>query len=84
LSLVIVDSTWRPFVPLKKFHTDYLLLSHHPKLSIMQLKDMFVFKMIIFDASNPLWQIQQWKNDCSALTLRCFSVPDQGAYLINF
>ena len=82
--LVIVDSTWRPFVPLKKFHTDFLLLSHHPKLSIMQLKDMFVFKMIIFDASNPLWQIQQWKNDCSALTLRCFSVPEQGAYLINF
>ncbi|HEY1163711.1 MAG TPA: ComEC/Rec2 family competence protein [Chitinophaga sp.] len=82
--LVIVDSTWRPFIPLKKFHTDYLLLSHHPKLTIMQLKDMFVFKMIIFDASNPLWQIQQWKNDCSALTLRCFSVPDQGAYLINF
>jgi competence protein ComEC len=82
--LVIIDSTWRPFIPLKKFHTDYLLLSHHPKLSIMQLKDMFVFKMIIFDASNPLWQIQQWKNDCSALTLRCFSVPDQGAYLINF
>lgn len=82
--LVIVDSTWRPFIPLKKFRTDYLLLSHHPKLSIMQLKDMFVFKMIIFDASNPLWQIQQWKNDCSALTLRCFSVPDQGAYLINF
>jgi competence protein ComEC len=82
--LVIVDSSWRPFSPLKKFHTDYLLLSHHPKLSIMQLKDMFVFKMIIFDASNPLWQIQQWKNDCSALTLRCFSVPDQGAYLINF
>ncbi|HEY0610499.1 MAG TPA: ComEC/Rec2 family competence protein [Chitinophaga sp.] len=82
--LVIVDSSWRPFIPLKKFHTDYLLLSHHPKLSIMQLKDMFVFKMIIFDASNPLWQIQQWKNDCSALTLRCFSVPDQGAYLINF
>lgn len=82
--LVIVDSSWRPFVPLKKFHTDYLLLSHHPKLSITQLKDMFVFKMIIFDASNPLWQIQQWKNECSVLTLRSFSVPDQGAYLINF
>lgn len=82
--LVIVDSTWRAFVPGKKFYADYILLSHRPKLSITQLKDMFVFKMIIFDASNPLWQIQQWKNDCSALTLRCFSVPDQGAYLINF
>jgi competence protein ComEC len=82
--MVIVDSSWRYFVPGKKFRTDYILLSHHPKLNIMQLKDMFVFKMIIFDASNPFWQIQQWKNECSALTLRCFSVPDQGAYLINF
>ncbi len=82
--MVIVDSNWRYFVPAKKFHTDYILLSHHPKLNIMQLKDMFVFKMIIFDASNPFWQVQQWKSECSALTLRCFSVPDQGAYLINF
>lgn len=82
--MVIIDSTWRAVVPAKKFQTDYILFSHRPRLSITQLKDMFVFKMIIFDASNPLWQIQQWKSDCSALTLRCFSVPDQGAYLINF
>lgn len=82
--LVVVDSTWTACTPAKKFCTDYILLSHHPRLSIMQLRDMFDFKMIIFDASNPFWQIQQWKSECSALTLRCFSVPDQGAYLINF
>ncbi|GAA0532662.1 ComEC/Rec2 family competence protein [Chitinophaga japonensis] len=82
--LVVVDSTWRACAPVKKFCTDYILLSHHPRLSIMQLKDMFDFKMIIFDASNPFWQVQQWKSECSVLTLRCFSVPDQGAYLINF
>jgi competence protein ComEC len=82
--MVIVDSSWRPFVPAKKLRVDYVLLSHHPRLSISQLKNMFTCKMIIFDASNPLWQIQRWKSDCSALTLRCFSVPEQGAYLINF
>lgn len=82
--MVVVDSTWRPFNPAKKFSTDYILLSHHPCLTISQLKNMFTCKMIIFDASNPLWQIQRWKNDCSTLTLRCFSVPEQGAYLINF
>lgn len=82
--MMIVDSSWRPFVPAKKLRVDYILLSHHPRLSISQLKNMFTCKMIIFDASNPLWQIQRWKSDCSALTLRCFSVPEQGAYLINF
>ncbi|KAA2245192.1 ComEC family competence protein [Chitinophaga agrisoli] len=82
--LVVVDSSWHACRPVKKIQVDYILLSHRPKLAISQLKDMFTCKMIIFDASNPFWQIQRWKNDCSALTLRCFSVPDQGAYLINF
>ncbi len=82
--LVVIDNTWHARRPAKKIQVDYILLSHHPKLTISQLKDMFTCKMIIFDASSPFWQIQRWKNDCSALTLRCFSVPDQGAYLINF
>ena len=82
--LVIIDGTWRACRPVKKLRVDYILLSHRPRLTISQLKDMFTCKMIIFDASCPFWQIQRWKNDCSALTLRCFSVPEQGAYLINF
>ena len=28
--------------------------------------------------------IGKWKNDCYVLTLRFFSVPYQGAYVINF
>lgn len=82
--LVVIDSTWHSFIPRKKFRTDYILLSHDPEVGIKELKEMFACRLVIFDASNPPWKIRQWKNDCYELTLRCFSVPDQGAYLINF
>jgi competence protein ComEC len=82
--LVVIDRPL-PGKPVdKKFRTDYILLSHNPKVAIKQLSDFFEFDYLIFDASNSFWKIQQWKNDCYALTLRCFSVPDQGAYVINF
>jgi len=68
----------------KKFKTDYILLSHNPDVDIRQLQEFFEFEHLIFDGSNSHRKIQQWKNDCYALTLRCFSVPDQGAYVINF
>lgn len=82
--LVIINARLPVTVPRKKFRTDYILLSHNPDVDIKQLKRFFEFDHLIFDGSNSYRKIQQWKNDCYALTLRCFSVPDQGAYVINF
>lgn len=82
--LVIVDSALPRIIPQKKFRTDYLLLSHNPKVDIRQLEQMFDVGCYIFDASSRLRNIQQWKSDCYVLTLRFFSVPDQGAYVVNF
>jgi competence protein ComEC len=82
--LVIVDSVLPRVIPQKKFRTDYLLLSHNPQVDIRQLEQMFEVGCYIFDASSRLRNIQQWKSDCYMLTLRFFSVPDQGAYVVNF
>ncbi|SDG50549.1 ComEC/Rec2 family competence protein [Chitinophaga filiformis] len=82
--LVIVDSALPRIMPQKKFRTDYLLLSHNPQVDIRQLEQMFDVGCYIFDASSRLRNIQQWKSDCYMLTLRFFSVPDQGAYVVNF
>ena len=59
-----------------------------------QNKDFFKLKPYftsIYISSNPIREpfsgvlgIRQWKNECYVLTLRFFSVPDQGAYVINF
>ncbi|WP_186774148.1 ComEC/Rec2 family competence protein [Chitinophaga pinensis] len=82
--LVVVDSVLPEMHPEKKLRTDYLLLSHNPHVDIRQLEQIFDADCYIFDASNTLRNIQQWKSDCYVLTLRFFSVPDQGAYVVNF
>jgi competence protein ComEC len=35
------------------------------------------------DASNSLWKIAGWKKDCDELALPCFSVPEQGAFMLD-
>lgn len=82
--LIIVDSTLPRIHLQKKLRTDYLLLSHNPHVDIRQLEQMFDVGCYIFDASSKLRNIEQWKSDCYMLTLRFFSVPDQGAYVVNF
>jgi competence protein ComEC len=82
--LVIVDKALPRVHVQKKFRTDYLLLSHNPQVDIRQLEEMFDAGCYIFDASSTLRNIQRWKSDCYVLTLRFFSVPDQGAYVVNF
>ena len=82
--MVIVQGKLPAALPAKKFKTDYILLSHNPEVGISQLLQMFDTGLIIFDASSPPYKIKQWKNDCEALTLRFFSVPEQGAFVVNF
>ena len=82
--LLVVDSALAGIPAGKKIRIDYLLLSHNAQVDIRQLNALFSIGLIIFDASNTGKCIQQWKSDCYALTLRFFSVPDQGAYVVNF
>ncbi|CAL1520912.1 ComEC/Rec2 family competence protein [Chitinophaga sp. MM2321] len=82
--LVIIDSALPAGSPGKKFFADYILITRNPRLNIRRLTDLYDCNTIIFAASNSPGRIRQWKSDCYALTLRCFSVPDQGAYVINF
>jgi len=85
--LLVIDSS-QGYVPVstdgKKLQTDYLLLSHNPQVDIKQLDSLYRIGLLIFDASNTSKNIRKWKSDCYALTLRFFSVPDQGAYVVNF
>jgi competence protein ComEC len=85
--LLVIDSS-QIYVPVsaegKKLQTDYLLLSHNPHVDIKQLDSLYGIGTLIFDASNTSKNIRKWKSDCYALTLRFFSVPDQGAYVVNF
>lgn len=67
----------------QKINVDYIIISKNPKLYIHQLAQVFNCSQYIFDSSNPLWKIAKWKKDCEELHLRCYSVPDQGAFVID-
>jgi competence protein ComEC len=66
-----------------KIAVDVIILCKNPKLKIAQLQNNFDFKEIVFDSSNPLWKIDQWKKDCDSLHLRFHSVPQQGAFVMD-
>ena len=64
----------------EKIPADVIILSKNPPVYISRLQEVFQFKQIVFDSSNPLWKIERWKKDCDSLHLRFHSVPEQGAF----
>ncbi|MFT3682525.1 MAG: ComEC/Rec2 family competence protein [Ferruginibacter sp.] len=67
----------------KKVNIDVIIISKNPKLYIAQLLTVFDCGQIVFDASNSLWKIEKWKQDCLQLNLRHHSIPEQGAFVLN-
>ncbi len=81
--LLILDGKLRGHPPPEKIKFDYILLSHKADVNISRLHEYFTYDLLIFDASVPPFRLREWKNACKELTLRCFSVPDEGAFIVN-
>jgi competence protein ComEC len=80
--LVIDKPVYASFTP-KKIKIDVIVISKNPGLYIKQLADVFDCDQYVFDASNPLWKINKWKKDCENLHLRHYSIPEQGAFVMD-
>ncbi len=81
--IILLDKTVA-FVPLeKKIAVDILLISGNPTLKISTIAAAVIPSIIVFDASNSLWKIAAWKKDCERLFLRCHSVPEEGAFILD-
>jgi len=66
-----------------KINIDILVISKNPALTIAGITAAIKPSVIIFDSSNSLWKIAKWKKECLALALPCFSIPEQGAFVLN-
>lgn len=81
--IMVLDSACC-FVPLKhKINIDILVVTKNPRLNFHEVLCAIQPKIIVIDASNNLWKITKWKKECDALNLRCFSIKDQGAFVMN-
>ncbi|MGG9971064.1 ComEC/Rec2 family competence protein [Ferruginibacter sp. SUN002] len=81
--ILLIDKSISFEVPQEKINVDIIIISKSPKLYIPQLTNVFNCKQIIFDASNSLWKIEKWKKDCERLHLQNYSVPQQGAFILE-
>ncbi|RPE13789.1 ComEC family competence protein [Chitinophaga lutea] len=72
-----------PVPPSRKIKVDYIILSKGAPRDISRFEEFFIYEKIIFDASCPPFLLRKWKSDCNKLPLRCFSVPDKGAFVVN-
>lgn len=81
--ILIIDSA-NIFLPSsQKVALDYVVISKNPKIKIGDITQTFECGQYIFDASNSLWKIEQWKKECEELHLQFHSVAEQGAFIIN-
>jgi competence protein ComEC len=81
--IIMVDSAvyYEPHV--NKLKIDLLIISKNPSLRISAIAAAIRPSVVVFDASNSLWKIANWKKECLILALPCFSIPEQGAYVLN-
>jgi competence protein ComEC len=81
--IVVIDSS-SFFEPLQqKINVDLIIISKNPKVYIPDLAKVFNCKQFIFDASNSLWKIAKWQKDCEQLHLQSWSVPENGAFIMD-
>jgi competence protein ComEC len=82
-TLLLIDNSFYYRHIQNKIPVDVIIISKNATVYMNQLQDAFNFGQLVFDSSNPLWKIERWKKDCDRLHLRFYSVPEQGAFVID-
>lgn len=83
-TIVLLDSATKINAVSKPVNVDIVLLSQNVKYPLTLIRQAFNGDLYIFDGSNTSWKIRQWKSECDSLHLRRHSVPDDGAFVLNF
>ncbi|GAA4310056.1 ComEC/Rec2 family competence protein [Compostibacter hankyongensis] len=83
IRLLLLDSSFRSFIPAATLAVDYVILRQNPPVSMRWIGKYLPGSRLVFDASNAPWRIRKWKSECEALNLPCFSVPDKGAWIAD-
>lgn len=81
--IMIADKAMIFDTVVQKINLDLLIITKNPRLDITRLAKTFNCSKVVFDASNPPWKIEKWKNECKMLKLKFYSIPDTGAFVCN-
>ena len=81
--IVLIDTLLNLLPNANPIAVDLVIISKNPKLYINQLVKVFNCKQVVFDASNSIWKIEKWKQECDKLHLQHYSIPDKGAFIVD-
>jgi competence protein ComEC len=81
--IMIIDNTVQFEPAITKLKIDVLLICNKPKINISDIATVVTPTIIVFDASNSLWKIAQWKKECEELHLQYFITGEQGAFILD-
>jgi competence protein ComEC len=82
-NVMIIDTAIQFEPTNNKLKVDALLICKNPKLHITDIITAVKPTSIVFDASNSLWKIAQWKKECEELHLQYFITGEQGAFILD-
>lgn len=82
-TIMIIDSAVNFYSRTSRLKIDVLIISGNPSLDLENINKAICAKVVVFDASNSLWKIARWKKQCEQLLLRCFSVTEKGAFILD-
>ena len=81
--IMIIDTTLSFASIQNKIKVDVLLITKNANVDISNITSSVMPRCIVFDASNSLWKIAQWKKQCSLLHLPYFTTAEQGAFILD-
>ena len=59
------------------------MITKNANVNILDITTVLNPRCIVFDASNSMWKIAQWKKQCSLLHLPYFITAEQGAFVLD-
>ncbi len=82
-TIVIPDSPYNNVTATEKITADVIILSKNAPVQLAALLEVFNCNLVVFDASNSAAKVHKWKAEAANLGLPCFSVVDNGAFVMN-
>jgi len=67
----------------EKIDVDLIIVSKNANVQLARLLTIFHCKRVVLDASNSAAKVHKWKTEAAKLGLYCFSVVDNGAFVMN-
>jgi competence protein ComEC len=81
--IAVIDKALNYQDATEKINADLVIVSKNAPVQMEQLALAFNCTQIVFDASNTARKVNKWKADAAKLGLHCFSVVDNGAFVMN-